>query len=56
MWRDLPESDKQDFIDEYEAEKIEYERAVKEYHASATYQAYLSAKNKGSWQFSDFNT
>lgn len=46
MWRDLPESEKQEFIDEYEAEKIDYERAVKEYHASATYQAYLSAKNK----------
>ncbi|XP_037091324.1 SWI/SNF-related matrix-associated actin-dependent regulator of chromatin subfamily E member 1-like [Pollicipes pollicipes] len=46
MWRDLPESEKQDFIDDYENEKVEYERAVKEYHASATYQAYLSAKNK----------
>ena len=50
MWRDLPESEKQEFIDEYESEKIEYERAVKDYHASATYQAYLSAKNKGMLQ------
>lgn len=47
MWRDLPESDKQEFVDEYETEKADYERAVKDYHASASYQAYLSAKSKG---------
>ncbi|MCL4122638.1 UNVERIFIED_CONTAM: hypothetical protein GTU68_005908, partial [Idotea baltica] len=47
MWRDLPEADKQDFVDEYEAEKLDYEKALKTYHASPSYQAYLSAKTKG---------
>jgi len=46
MWRDLPENEKQVFIDEYDEEKAEYERAVKEYHTSASYLAYIAAKNK----------
>lgn len=25
MWRDLPEADKQDFVDEYESEKVSSE-------------------------------
>ncbi|XP_076068083.1 SWI/SNF-related matrix-associated actin-dependent regulator of chromatin subfamily E member 1-like isoform X14 [Oratosquilla oratoria] len=47
MWRDLPEADRQDFVDEYESEKLEYEKAMKTYHASPSYQAYLNAKSKG---------
>ncbi|KAK3878459.1 hypothetical protein Pcinc_016906 [Petrolisthes cinctipes] len=47
MWRDLPEADKQDFVDEYESEKVDYEKALKTYHASPSYQAYLNAKSRG---------
>ena len=38
MWRDLPDADKQDFVEEYELEKVEYERALKAYHQSPAYQ------------------
>ncbi|CAO1419610.1 unnamed protein product [Diamesa tonsa] len=46
MWRDLPEDDKQEFIEEYELEKIDYEKCLKIYHSSPAYVAYLLAKNK----------
>lgn len=46
MWRDLPEEDKQEFIEEYELEKIDYEKSLKAYHSSPVYLAYLLAKNK----------
>ncbi|XP_055697469.1 SWI/SNF-related matrix-associated actin-dependent regulator of chromatin subfamily E member 1 isoform X1 [Phlebotomus papatasi] len=46
MWRDASDAEKQEFIDEYEAEKVEYEKNLKIYHNSPAYLAFLSAKSK----------
>ncbi|CAD7083665.1 unnamed protein product [Hermetia illucens] len=46
MWKNLPDAEKQEYIDEYEAEKIEYEKSLKLYHSSPAYLAFTSAKNK----------
>ncbi|CAH1103717.1 unnamed protein product [Psylliodes chrysocephalus] len=47
MWRDLPEDEKTEFQEEYEIEKVEYEKTLKTYHNSPAYIAFMAAKNKG---------
>jgi len=46
MWRELPDGEKQEFVEEYESEKSEYEKMLKAYHNSPAYQAFIAAKSK----------
>lgn len=46
QWRDLSDEEKQEYINEYEGDKADYEKQLKTYHSSPPYLAYLSAKSK----------
>jgi len=44
MWREVSDEEKQELVDEWEAEKQEYGVALKAYHQSPEYQNYLREK------------
>ncbi|XP_037935866.1 SWI/SNF-related matrix-associated actin-dependent regulator of chromatin subfamily E member 1 [Teleopsis dalmanni] len=46
IWKQLPDIDKQEYVDEYETDKLEYEKSLKAYHNSPAYLAYMAAKSK----------
>lgn len=48
MWKELADSEKQEFINEYENSKFEYCEQLKAFHNSPQYQSFLSSASKKS--------
>ncbi|XP_047027481.1 SWI/SNF-related matrix-associated actin-dependent regulator of chromatin subfamily E member 1 isoform X6 [Helicoverpa zea] len=46
MWRDLPETEKAGYVDEYEAEKAQYTEMLKAYQSSPAYIQWLAHKSR----------
>ncbi|XP_055378453.1 uncharacterized protein LOC129610110 isoform X2 [Condylostylus longicornis] len=46
MWKSASDLEKQEFIDEYEAEKVKYEELIKQYHSTPEYIAWMKYKSK----------
>ncbi|KER30632.1 hypothetical protein T265_02983 [Opisthorchis viverrini] len=46
MWRELPDDEKNMYVEEYDAEKTQYTEALRQYHSSPAYQAWLLAKER----------
>ncbi|PAV78123.1 hypothetical protein WR25_01862 [Diploscapter pachys] len=46
LWRDATDTDRAIYQHEYEIEKVEYEKAIKNYQNSHAYQQYVNAKNR----------
>ncbi|CAH1634726.1 unnamed protein product [Spodoptera littoralis] len=46
MWRDLPETEKAGYVDEYEAEKAQYTEMLKAYQSSPAYLQWLAHKSR----------
>ncbi|XP_054161501.1 SWI/SNF-related matrix-associated actin-dependent regulator of chromatin subfamily E member 1-like [Oppia nitens] len=55
MWRDLADDEKQQYIQAFEAEKVEYNETLKSYHNSPAYQSWISAKAKAQRVLEDHN-
>ena len=47
MWKELPDFEKQEFQDEYEVEKQQYDKDLHAYKTSPGYVAYIQAKCRG---------
>lgn len=47
LWRNLPDEEKQEYTDEYDVEKQEYDRNMAMYKSTPAYQAYIQAKSRG---------
>lgn len=48
LWRELPDSERAVYQQEYESEKGDYEKAMKAYQNSPAYQQFLTTKNRSS--------